>query len=152
MPDPVSDPVSAPAAGLHLLKLCVGARGVEDLQTWQARRRAESAAPLSHVTRMRPKRAEELLNGGSLYWVFQGRILARQRIIGLEEVTREGRPACAIQLGDEIIRTVPAPRRPFQGWRYLNAADAPADLAEGAAEAAEAPPELLEALSELGVA
>lgn len=142
------------ATALHIVKLCVGAAGVEDLQTWQAARIAATGRSPRHVTRMRPKRAEEVLSGGSLYWVFQGRILARQRIVDLEEVKREdGAQACAIVLDPRVVRTLPVPRRPFQGWRYLKPEDAPADLPEDLSTADEAaPPELLAALSELGVA
>lgn len=136
-----------------MIKLCVGAEGVEDLSDWQtARLAASGAANPVHVTRMRPKRTAELLAGGSLYWVFKGQILARQRIVRLDEVTREdGASACAIVLSRDITRTYAAPRRPFQGWRYLAPADAPRDLPEGAEGAEDMPPELLSALSDLGI-
>lgn len=147
--------MSDPAAPIHLVKLCVGAAGVDDLRRWQAGR-AAAGQVLRHVTRMRPKRSEEILQGGSLYWVFQGRILARQRILGLEEVESDGRPACGILLDSAIVETIPVPRRPFQGWRYLEAGDAPADLERAALRAGEAgeeaPAELLAALAEVGVA
>ena len=142
-------------ATLHLLKLCVGADGVEDLVDWQSARMAERRAgglepgPF-HVTRMWPKRAEALLAGGSLYWVFRGRVLARQRILGLEP--REGADGiarCAIRLDPEVVRTAPQPRRPFQGWRYLRAEDAPPDL-DGALPS-DVPPELVAELAEIGV-
>lgn len=144
-------PVTEPA--LHLIKLCVGADGVEDLSTWQtARLAASGTANPVHVTRMRPKRATELLAGGSLYWVFKGQILARQRIVRLDETTREdGASACAIVLSPDIIQTYAAPRRPFQGWRYLPADDAPRDLPTGARGEDDMPPELLSALSDLGI-
>ncbi|MGG7568079.1 DUF1489 family protein [Rhodovulum sp. DZ06] len=142
----------AAASPLHIVKLCVGAQGPEDLRAWQEARRLSTGRPPAHTTRMRPRRADEVLDGGSLYWVFQGMILARQRIIALEETTREdGVQACNIVLDPEIIRTEPSPRRPFQGWRYLKPGDAPADLAEGGKGAEDAPAELLAALSDLGV-
>lgn len=141
---------------LHLLKLCVGASSVEDLSDWQDRyaaaARAEGRdATLRHVTRQWPKRAGELLSGGSLYWVFKGLTLARQRILTLEawdqgdEIDR-----CAIVLEPAIVRTEPQPRRPFQGWRYLTADDAPRDLA-AADDGAALPDTLREALAEFGV-
>jgi hypothetical protein len=138
---------------LHLIKLCVGAEAVENLIEWQtARLAASGAANPVHVTRMRPKRAAELLAGGSLYWVFKGQVLARQTIVRLDEVTREdGASACAIVLSREITRTYAVPRRPFQGWRYLPAGDAPRDLPEGAEGAEDMPPELLSALSDFGI-
>lgn len=144
------------AERLHLVKLCVGAQGVADLAAWQdgqaARARALGADPRPrHVTRMRPRRAEEILGGGSLYWVFKGLVLARQRILALEPVDcGEDAPRCAIVLAPEIVRTETLPRRPFQGWRYLTEADAPRDLAEGAG-AQNLPPPLERALAEIGV-
>lgn len=141
---------------VHLIKLCVGAEGVEDLAAWQADRMAERrAAGLEphpvHVTRMWPKRAEDLLAGGSLYWVFRGLVLARQRILGLEpRLGEDGIGRCAIRLDPAIVRTVPQPRRPFQGWRYLQPEDVPADLAPGQ-DATQLPPALVASLAELGV-
>ncbi len=120
---------------LHLLKLCVGADTVEDLLDWQAARRAEAPdRPLAHVTRMRPRRESELLDGGSLYWVFKGLVLARQPILGLEP--REGADGvrrCALLLDPAVVRTESQPRRAFQGWRYLRPEDAPRDLGAGRA-------------------
>lgn len=122
-------------AKLHLLKLCVGADTVEDLLDWQAQRLAEAPArPLAHVTRMWPRREAELLDGGSIYWVFKGLVLARQRILGLEP--REGADGlrrCALLLDPAVVRTEAQPRRPFQGWRYLRPEDAPGDLGAGPA-------------------
>lgn len=143
------------AATVHLLKLCVGADGVEDLVAWQADRLAEARATgraphIFHVTRMWPKREADLVNGGSLYWVFRGLVLARQRIEGLEErVGQDGIRRCALRLDPAVVRTAPQPRRPFQGWRYLRPEDAPADLA--AAGAADLPPALAADLAEIGV-
>ena len=147
------------APRLNLLKLCVGAESVGDLAAWIERRRAAARAAGEtdlrhrHVTRMRPRRAEELLAGGSLYWVFKGVILARQRILDLDEATgADGATRCAIVLDDEIVRTRARTCRPFQGWRYLSAEAAPPDLG-GYAQAAEAlPAELEEALDRFGVA
>jgi hypothetical protein len=138
---------------VNLLKLCVGAERVEDLIDWQDSHRAQWAGgrPV-HVTRMWPKRADEILNGGSLYWVFKGVVLARQRIRGLEE--RQGGDGilrCAIVLDPAVIRTEGAPRRPFQGWRYLSAEDAPRDLPKGGAREEALPPSLAQALAEIGL-
>lgn len=142
---------------LHLLKLCVGTDSIAELAAWHSRRGAENRAlgrdprPV-HVTRMWPKRAEELVEGGgSLYWVFKGMVLGRQRIVALEP--REGADGirrCGIVLDPEIVRTVAQPRRPFQGWRYLRPEDAPRDL-DASAEAADLPPEMMSELAALGV-
>lgn len=138
---------------VHLLKLCVGADGVEDLADWQASPagRGRDGLPV-HVTRMWPKRAAEVLAGGSLYWVFRGMILARQRVLRLDEWRgADGILRCAIVLDPGIVRTEPAPRRPFQGWRYLAATDAPRDLSPARAQDDPLPPGLAEALAEFGL-
>ncbi len=119
---------------LNLLKLCVGTETVEELADWQAGRSAANrAAGLDarpcHVTRMWPRRAEEILDGGSLYWVIKGLVLLRQRILALEPRDgADGIRRCALRLDPQLVRTSPQPRRPFQGWRYLRPEDAPCDL------------------------
>ena len=106
---------------VHLIKLCVGASGVNSLIDWQSSPRAKGPDGLPrHITRMWPKRQDEILNGGSLYWVFKGVVLARQRILRLDEVRGEdGILRCALVFDPEIFRTEAMPKRPFQGWRYL---------------------------------
>ncbi len=138
---------------VHLLKLCVGAEKVEDLTRWQASARAKGPDGLPrHVTRMWPRREAEVLNGGSIYWVFKGVILARQRLLRFDEVRgADGILRCALVLDPDVHRTEAAPRRPFQGWRYLDPRDAPRDLAKGRKPADDAPPQLLAALAEIGV-
>jgi hypothetical protein len=138
---------------IHLLKLCVGAERVEDLTDWQATPRAKGPDGLPrHVTRMWPKRSDEVLAGGSLYWVFKGMILARQRILRFDEVDRgDGIARCGIVLDPAVVRTEAVPRRPFQGWRYLAAEDAPRDLRRDAARAEALPPRLEAALAEIGL-
>ena len=79
---------------------------------------------------MWPKRADEVLAGGSLYWVIKGVILVRQRIIAIDDVVDDHGPRCGLFLDPELVRTAPQPRRAFQGWRYLEPKDAPADLGE----------------------
>lgn len=135
---------------VNLLKLCVGAESVEDLTGWQADRFG-TGTPF-HVTRMWPKRAEEVLAGGSLYWVFKGLVLCRQRIVGLEErLGADGITRCAILLDPEAVRVEPMPKRPFQGWRYLDPKDAPADLRAGREHEAHLPRDLAAALAEIGL-
>ena len=138
---------------VNLLKLCVGAEKVEDLTDWQASARAKGPDGLPrHVTRMWPKREAEVLNGGSIYWVFKGVILARQSILRFDEVDRgDGITRCALVLDPKVIRTEAVPRRPFQGWRYLDPQDAPRDLKEGRSGDAALPPQLEAALAEIGV-
>ncbi len=142
---------------LHLVKLCVGADSVEDQLQWQSKRSAERlAAGLDprprHVTRMCPRRADELLRGGSLYWVIRGVIRVRQRIAALEEVVGEdGIRRCAIVFEPALIPTLPRPRGPFQGWRYFAAADAPPDIGAAPGDDPDLPPGMREALTKFGV-
>lgn len=137
---------------IHLVKLCVGADSVEDLEAWQATRRAQGSDGLPlHVTRMWPRRADEVLAGGSLYWVIRGAILARQRVVRLDEFRgSDGILRCGIVLHPAILRTHPVPRRPFQGWRYLPQAEAPADLTARPGDTA-LPAHLSAALADIGV-
>ncbi|MCC5989127.1 MAG: DUF1489 domain-containing protein [Pararhodobacter sp.] len=138
---------------LNLIKLCVGADGVEDLIDWQQGARAQGPDGLPrHITRMAPRRAGELLDGGSLYWVFRGTVLARQRILRLDPVIgADGIRRCAIVLDPSVIRTEPMPRSAFQGWRYLKQANAPRDLPEARPDDDTLPPAMSAALAELGL-
>lgn len=137
-------------ASLHMMKLCVGAPHPESLERWQAERFGDG--PAEHITRMWPKRAEELLAGGSIYWVFKGTMLARQRILDLQQRTGgDNITRCALILDREVIRVSAVPRRAFQGWRYLTPADAPPDLPAGRAAESPLPPKLARELAEMGL-
>ncbi len=143
---------------VNLLKLCVGVDHVEQLAESQAARLKDMSAKgvndphLRHVTRNMPKRAEEVLSGGSLYWVIRRVIQVRQPIVGLERVTREdGKPACAIILAPDLIRTHPRSFRPFQGWRYFKASDVPPDLPAGYNSDNDLPFEMADELRNLGL-
>ncbi len=139
---------------LHILKLSVGSESVEQILDWQRNRsRQRAGGHYYHLTRMWPKRTDEVLDGGSIYWVVQGLVQCRQRILGFEEIIgQDGIRRCGIVLDPEIIRTDPAPKRPFQGWRYLKNEDAPRDLKQDAAQKTDPlPASLLAALSDLGV-
>jgi len=138
---------------INLVKLCVGAEDVQDLLDWQASARAKGPdGRPRHVTRMWPKQQSALLNGGSLYWVFKGLVLCRQPIVRLDEVVgSDGILRCGIVLDPTVTRVAPAPKRPFQGWRYLKPEDAPPDLREGRTCEPTLPPALNQALAEIGV-
>lgn len=140
-------------AKLHLIKLCVGVDSLEQLIEWRATKTSSSGHTESrHVTRMWPKRAEDLLDGGSLYWIIKGEVQARQRIVRLDEIiSPDGTRRCGIIMDPELVRTARAPRRPFQGWRYLKAEDAPPDLAPAREGDDVLPGDLSKALSEIGV-
>ncbi|RNF33838.1 DUF1489 family protein [Paracoccus methylarcula] len=137
-------------ATVHLMKLCVGSEGPEELLRWQQSRYGDD--PAVHVTRMWPTREKELLDGGSLYWVFKGVMLARQRLLRMDErIGEDGIRRCALILDRDLVRVNAVPRRPFQGWRYLKAADAPADLPAGRRSEEALPPAVAAALAEMGL-
>ncbi len=113
---------------LHLLKLCVGVDHPDELAAFQKRRIATTGRN-AHITRQMPRRAREILDGGSLYWIIGGKILVRQRILALESFTdSQGIRRCRIELDPELVPVRPTPHRPFQGWRYLVEKAAPPDL------------------------
>ena len=138
---------------LNILKLSVGTEDVADLEAWQAKRRAQTEDGLPrHVTRMWPRRAEEVLDGGSIYWVIKGVILARQPILRLDpHLGVDGIERCAIVCRPGLIRTAAVPRRPFQGWRYLPPEESPPDLPPGRRHEEALPPSLSAALADIGV-
>ena len=142
---------------LHLIKLCVGAASIEDLAAWQGGRLAElkkagKKSQLFHTTFQTPKRQAELLDGGSLYWVIKGLIQVRQRIVGFGEGhKKDGSPCCMILLDPALVPVRPLSRRAFQGWRYFDAADAPADLKRGEKKLADLPPKMRRDLADLGL-
>lgn len=148
---------------VHLVKLCVGIDSIAELVQYReemAKKRGRSKRPLedSHWTRSFPRRAEEVLDGGSLYWVIRGQICVRHRILRLDEVEDDdGKPYCAIVYDPAVIVTDIRPRRAFQGWRYLEVEDAPADRADQRAALAHAlaeeglPEDLRAELRELGL-
>lgn len=113
---------------------------------------AGQAAEQFHTTRMIPKRAAELVDGGSLYWVIKGNIQARQRLLEIRPFTdADGISRCHLVLEPVLHETSWAPRRPFQGWRYLDPKDAPPDLSAAGADGEELPPELKRELAGLGL-
>ncbi len=142
---------------LHLIKLCVGADSLDDLRQWMAERMREAAkrgAPRSHahVTRMAPKRADDLIDGGSLYWVIKGQISARQTLVGVEPfMDSDGIGRCKLWLDEEVVAVAPRPMPPFQGWRYYQPKDAPPDLDESQPGVAEMPEGLRRELAALGL-
>jgi hypothetical protein len=142
---------------LHLIKLCVGTDSIRDLQDWikerlaEKRRRKQTPEHI-HTTRMMPTRADELLDGGSLYWVIRGEIACRQALADIREYKdKEGVRRCQLVLSPKVVPVVPRPRGPFQGWRYLNGKDAPADLTRGVKGLAKLPEEMRRELRELGL-
>lgn len=135
---------------LHLLKLAVGVSDLDDLRRIRAARQKERGANWVY-TRNRPRRAAEVLDGGSIYWVIRGQVRVRQRVQGFEARRDEnGRTWCMIHIDPVLVPTLYRAWRPFQGWRYLLPADAPPDRAGGEAEAPP-PSEMLAELRALGL-
>ncbi len=143
---------------LHILKLCVGVDSLGDLRRWQQRRglhRADlghAGKVVVHVTRNMPRQAADVLDGGSLYWVVRGRIACRNPILALEEIEGEdGKRRCAIVMAAGPVQVVPRRHRPFQGWRYFDAAAAPPDVELLNGNVGDLPAELAADLQELGL-
>jgi hypothetical protein len=142
---------------LHLIKLCVGADSVRDLEDWikeklkQKRKNREKPEHI-HRTRMVPKRADELTDGGSLFWVIRGAVMCRQRIRDIRPfVDKDGIGRCGVVLDPKVVLVEPRPYRAFQGWRYLAVNDAPRDLDKVVKGAAAMPETLRRELRELGL-
>ena len=143
---------------LHLIKLAVGCESVKELKGWVAERMAaakKKGLPQHHIhiTRMTPKRIDEILTGGSLYWVIRGEIAVREKIIGIEPFRdRDGIGRCRLVMQPKVVAVSPRPMRPFQGWRYLIEEAAPPDLGKAAAATVAAMPEpLRRELRDLGL-
>ena len=141
------------ASTVHLVKLSVGTEDVAGLEAWQSTKRAQTDDGLPrHVTRMWPKRGDELLNGGSIFWVIKGVILCRQPILRLDEHhSADGIRRCAIVSKPGLIRVEATPKRAFQGWRYMALSDAPKDLPQGRQTEEALPTALTKALADIGV-
>lgn len=114
---------------VHVLKLCVGAQSITEIAQWQAGQMARGRRAPVCGTKSWPKRRTEILEGGSLYWIIKGQVLVRQRVLEIAEVEDEYGLRCGFWLAQELVPVSPQPRRAFQGWRYLEAGSAPADLA-----------------------
>ncbi len=142
---------------LNLIKLCVGAETLDDLRGWVSQRALIAMAAgmdphTTHTTRMVPKRLEELLDGGSLYWVIKGQVRARQHLLDIREFTSEdGIRRCDLVLAPEVIETVSQPKRAFQGWRYYSSEDAPRDITAAGSGLDDMPEDMKRELGELGL-
>ena len=142
---------------LNLIKLCVGADSVRDLEDWikqklkDKRKRGEKPEHI-HRTRMVPKRAAELKDGGSLYWVIRGEVMCRQRIRDVRPFRdKDGIGRCGVVLEPKVVLVAPRPYRAFQGWRYLESKEAPRDLEKSAPGATAMPEKMRRELRELGL-
>ncbi len=139
---------------LHLIKLAVGVRDLDHLAELQDRRAVTAASEtrIPVYTRRLPKRGDELMAGGSIYWVIKGSVLVRQPILAIDTGTdAEGESFCTLQIAADRVQTVPTPHRPFQGWRYLTAEAAPQDLTAAGGVGEEMPAHLAAELRALGL-
>lgn len=142
---------------MHIIKLCVGVSTLEELEGYRAERAHWWGADYGedvhvHRTRTMPKRREEIEGQGSIYWVISGVVRCRQRILRLAPaVDDQGLACCDIIMAPDLIRVVPRPKSPFQGWRYLEPKDAPPDLDQANGFADEGSMELAEELARLGL-
>lgn len=137
---------------LHLVKMAVGIDSIDHLSAAQKKRMTSRKGKLLRMrTRNTPQRADALLDGGSIYWIIKGHIRARQPILGVDRKTdADGRSYCEIHLDPTLVKTQLYPRKPQQGWRYLEATDAPGDLGSGGTDAS-LPPEMAAELRALGL-
>lgn len=142
---------------LHLIKLAVGCDTIADLEEWieETRlhfRRLGRPYEQLHTTRMNPRRLAALDEATSLYWVIKGQLLCRQRLLQIRPFTdAEGIGRCHLVLEPVVHPVSPRPVRPFQGWRYLEGKDAPADLARRGDEAGDMPEALRRELAGMGL-
>ena len=142
---------------LHLIKLSVGTDSVADLEDWikqklKAQKKRGKKPERIHTTRMVPKRADELIDGGSIFWVIRGQIMCRERILDIRPFTdRDGIHRCRLVLDPKCVLVESRPRSAFQGWRYLEDKEAPRDLSRAAPGAARMPEQMRRELRELGL-
>jgi hypothetical protein len=142
---------------LHLIKLCVGCDSVSDLKDWikqrlNEKKRRHQKPEHIHTTRMVPKRAAELVDGGSLFWVIKGQVMCRERILDVRPFTdKDGVGRCRLVLDGKVVLVESRPRAAFQGWRYLEDKEAPRDLSRAAPGAARMPEAMRRELRELGL-
>jgi len=140
---------------LHLIKLSVGSTSFQSLDDWQHQKaflHTSGKKVFNHGTTMKPKRVEELLEGGSIYWVVKGFIIGRNPLVAIEvNKAARGRARCSILAGIPMVPVVPRRFRAFQGWRYFTSQDAPPDMTRSAIIKGAIPPELMEELADLGL-
>ena len=128
---------------LSMTKIAYRSGSLDNLRRW-----VESGPEALMTTRYLPKRHEEMI-GGSLYWIMEHAIVARCEILGFAQ---RADSRWTIRLAPKLILVHPRAKRAHQGWRYLEEADAPADLAEGELAGEVLPGRLIRKLSALGLA
>ena len=131
---------------LHLTKVAFGVTSVDHLAERLAARAEAGACFLT--TRYLPKRHAEVEGRGSLFWILKHQLVARSPILRFGDA--EGGKV-AIHIDPRLILVQSRVKRAHQGWRYLEAPDAPADLGGDATGLADMPPALVGKLAELAL-
>ena len=139
---------------LHIVKVAAGISSLNRLKEIVAQYSYDDPdlGPIMPMSsRNRPQRPE-VTDGGSVYWIIKGKIVARATIVAIRDEERvDGRKGCQICVAPKVIQTVPFLKRGFQGWRYLKPEDAPADMITGDGEEGSGSAELAAELQELGL-
>jgi len=140
---------------LHLIKMSVGSTSFQSLDAWMKRNsfsHASGKKAFIHGTTMRPKRIDELLAGGSIYWVVKGFIIARNPLLAIDfNEGAQGRARCSLVCGLPMVPVAPRRFRAFQGWRYFKPEDTPSDIRRGDLKKSTLPEDLAGELSDLGL-
>ena len=113
---------------VHLKKLAVGISSIENLKDRQSFI-FDTYGEIINFTRNKPKRVDELIEGGSLYWIINRKVFVRQKILEIKSfVLEDGKKSAGIVLQNKLIRVRPVSMKPFQGWRYYQESDVPPDI------------------------
>ena len=135
----------------NLKKIAVGIKSIERLKIRQ-QMLFENYGAIVHSTRNMPKQKADLIKTGSMYWIIQRNVLVRQKILDIKSVIRsDGSKGCEIELDRDLIKVIPTPMRPFQGWRYYMDEDIPPDLNINDDGSKEIPDEVNSELIKLGL-
>ena len=135
----------------HLKKIAVGIETVERLKIRQEMI-FRTYGRLFHSTRNIPKKREELIQSGSMFWIIKRYVLVRQKIINIIPVVREdGSKGCEIELDKNLTKVIPTKMKPFQGWRYYLEEEIPQDLNVNCNEDDEVPEQIRSELIRLGL-
>ena len=142
---------------INLLKMSVGVESIKQLEQKQIQKLSDAVnrnekPEIIHITRNTPRRTNEVLQGGSIYWVIKRFVLVRQKVKDVRQIeVKNGKKKCAIILHPDLIKTEIKKIRPFQGWRYLSEQDAPKDLPKTLLSNNNLPIELINELRHLGL-
>lgn len=135
----------------NLKKIAVGIETIERLRIRQEML-FNAYGKILHTTRNMPKQKEQLIKTGSIFWIIKRNVLVRQKILDIISVIRDdGSKGCEIELDKNLVRVIPTPMKPFQGWRYYMVDDTPPDLNLGNLENEDLPENINSELIKLGL-